>query len=514
MTNHKEDTKRLAKNTIFLYCRSLFSMLIGVYTSRVVLSALGVADYGIYIFVGGVVAMFQMVSATFVAATQRSISFEIGRKNVERTQQIFSAALNIHFVVAFVLLILIEVVGVWFINFKANIPTGRMVAANWVFQFSMAAFVMNFISIPYNALIIAKEKMGVFAFVGIYESVMKLLIVYFLYIALFDKLIFYSVLIFAVALSVRLFYGIYCKAHFVEAQYTKVTDRSINQELFNLSGWIFFGSSASILTSQGVNILINLFFQITVNAAKGIASQLESVVTVLVNNFTMSLKPQITKAYSGNEKEYLYKLIDQGSRMAFFLMSIMTVPIFILSDELLALWLKVVPPYTGAFLRLIMVYIMLQPLKTILDTLLLATGDIKRWQILSGMIDIMNFPFCFLIYKAGFPPYASYLVMIPISFVSLLNRIYFCHKKAELNYAFYLKKILLRSFISWIIPILFLCYIKSLIPSGLIWFLIMGFTSVLCTMVSIAIFGLSRTELNMIKEKSFSYMINFKNGKK
>jgi O-antigen/teichoic acid export membrane protein len=514
MTNHKEDTKRLAKNTLFLYFRSLFSMAIGIYTSRVVLSTLGVIDYGIYTFVGGVVAIFQMFSATFVSATQRSISFEIGRKNVERTKQIFSAALNIHLVVAIAILFLMEIVGVWFINDKAHIPANRIVAANWVFQFSMAAFVVNFISIPYNALIIAKEKMRTFALVGIYESVIKLVIVYLLYITLFDHLIFYTILMFAVAVSVRIFYGIYCKAHFTEAKYKKTTERSIHLELLNLSGWIFLGSSASILTSQGINILINMFFQIAVNAAKGVASQVENVVTVLVNNFTMSLKPQITKSYSANEKEYLYKLIDQGSRMAFFLMSIMTVPIFILSDELLALWLKEVPPYTSAFLRLIMVYIMLQPLKTILDTLLLATGDIKKWQIVSGMIDILNVPVCYLIYKAGFPPYASYIVMIPISFLSLLNRIYFCHKKAAFSYAFYFKNIMLRSFASWVTPILMLYYLKAFVPSGFIYFLIMGFTCVLCTMISIALFGLNKSELTMIKVKAFSYTANFINRKK
>jgi len=487
-------------------------MTIGIYTSRVILVALGVNDYGIYAFVGGVVAMFQIISATFVATTQRSISFEIGRKDIERTQQTFSAALNIHLAISVALLILIEIVGVWFINFKANIPADRLSAANWVFQFSMATFVVDFMSIPYNAMIIAKEKMRTFAFIGIYESIMKLLIIYFLYVTLFDKLILYSILIFSIALSIRLFYSIYCERHFVEAHHSKVIDKSINKELFNLSGWIFFGSSASILTSQGINILINLFFRIAVNAAKGVASQIESIVTLLVNNFTMSLRPQITKAYSSNEKEYLYKLIDQGSRMAFFLMAILTVPIITLSDELLNIWLKVVPPYTSEFLRLIMVYIMLQPLKSTLDTLLLATGNIKRWQIFSGLIDVLNLPFCWLIYKLGFPPYASYIVMIPISFISLLNRIYFCHKKAELNYVFYFRKILLRSFVSWIIPLLVLYWIKQAITSsGLIWLLIIGLTSVLCTIISIAIFGLNRTELNIIKEKILTYILIIKN---
>ena len=481
-------------------------MAIGIYTSRVVLSVLGIDDFGIYTFVGGVVVIFNMVSATFILATQRSISFEIGRKDVERTQQIFSGALNIHLIVSLLLLVLIETAGIWFINFKANIPAIRMTAANWVFQFSMAAFVMDFISIPYSAMIIAKEEMGTFAFISIYESIMKLLVVYLLSIALFDKLIFYSVLIFAIAFSIRIFYGVYCRRHFVEAKHTRVVDKSINKELINLSGWTFFGSSASILTSQGINILINLFFGIAVNAAKGVSFQIENVITLMVNNFTMSLKPQIIKSYSANEKDYLYKLIDQGSRMAFFLMSIMTVPIFILSDELLKIWLKVVPPYASEFLRLIMLYIMLQPLKTILDTLLLATGDIKKWQIFSGMIDFMNLPLCYLVYKLGFPPHASYLVMIPISFISLLNRIYFCHKKTELNYMFYLKRTLLRSFASWLIPVSALYYVKLFIPAGLIWSLIMGIICLLFTMGSIVIFGINRTELNMIKSKVLSYI--------
>jgi O-antigen/teichoic acid export membrane protein len=506
MADHRIDTKRLAKNTMFLYLRSLFSMVVGIYTSSVVLSALGLNDYGIYSFIGGIVALLQIVSSTFVAATQRSLTFEIGRKNIERTQQIFSASLNVHIIVSIIIVVLIEIIGVWFVNFKANIPVDRVNAANWVLQFSIAAFVLNFISIPYNALLISKEKMSIFALVGIFESIAKLVIVYFLYATLFDRLIFYSVLIFVVAIVVRMFYGLYCKKHFVEAKYTKVEDNSIYKEQLNLSGWVFLGSSASILTSEGISVLINLFFNVAINAAKGIAGQLESVVTMLVNNFTMSLRPQITKSYSANEKEYLYRLIDKGSRLAFFLMAVCTVPIFILSKELLTMWLKVVPPYTEEFLRLIMIYIMFQPLKTILDTLLIATGDVKNWQICSFTIDIVNLPFCYLVYKLGFPPYASYLVMIPINLISLSNRIYFCYKKTEFDYIFYLKNTILRSFFSWIIPIVILYHIKSFFPVGVVWSVLMGMISVIFTIVFIAIFGLNKTEFNMVKSKIISYI--------
>lgn len=436
--NHKEDAKRIAKNTLFLYIRSLIVMCISIYTSRVVLKELGVEDYGIYNVVGGVVAMFSMFSATFVSASQRFLSFSIGKSNLHESRKVFTISLNVHIIIALVIAILVELIGVWYLNTKLNVPSDRLFAANWVLQFSLLSFMCNLISIPYNALIISKEKMDVFAYVSIYEVSMKLIVVYLLSIAGYDKLIVYALLILMVSVSVRMFYGIYCNRKFQEANRIKVNDRELYKNFLSISGWNFLGSSSTILVLGGINLILNYFGGVVVNAAKGVASQIQTAITTLVNNFQTSLYPQIIKAYATNEYKYLLALISSGSRLSFFLTLFLIMPFLWTTTDILNVWLDTPPTYSTGFVRLICLYILLEPISSILDKVIIATGKIKKVQVITTIVTLFDLPLSVLVLYIGFEPYCVYLVYIIIRIINIGIRIYCAHNVFTLvNYSFY-----------------------------------------------------------------------------
>ena len=442
MKTHSEDNKRIAKNSIFLYVRSVIVMLVSLYTSRVVLAALGFADHGLYNLVGSVVVMFNMFSATFVSSTQRFLNVALGQDDTEQCCKVFSASINIHFILAGLLLILMETVGLWVLNNQLNIPEERVLAANIVYQLSLTTFVINLISIPYNAVIIANEKMKIFAFISIYEAMSKLIIAFAIKLTHFDKLITYSILLAFLALSVRIFYGFYCKKKFEQYKYRKTIDKSLYRQMLSISGWNFLGSSASILTVSGMGIIINIFTNVVVNSAKGIASQIENVVKQLVDNFMVSIKPQITKSYASNDSEYLKSLVSRGTRFAFILMSALCVPLIIDAENILKLWLYNVPEYATNFVQYTLIYIMIIPFSNVLDTLLLASGKIKQSQIVLSILQLLNLPFACLILYLEMPPYMIYISYILISYVSLIIRLYFVVQYSCIYPRFYLETIM------------------------------------------------------------------------
>ena len=329
MSNTTENNKRIAKNTLLLYFRMLFLMAVSLYTSRVVLNALGVEDFGIYNVVGGVVAMFSVLSGSLSTAISRFITYELGKGNKENLNKIFSSAVTIQFGLAGIIILLAETIGIWFLNIKMNIPEVRMEAANWVFQFSILTFAINLISVPYNASIIAHEKMSAFAYISILEAVGKLTIAYLITISPIDKLIFYAILMCAVALVVRLTYGNYCKRHFSECTYHFSWDKLLLKQMFGFAGWNFIGASSAILRDQGGNVVINLFCGPTVNAARGIAFQVNNAVNQFVTNFMTALNPQITKSYASGDKEYMMTLIFQGARLSFYMLFLLSLPILV-----------------------------------------------------------------------------------------------------------------------------------------------------------------------------------------
>ena len=422
MSNTSENNKRIAKNTLYLYFRTFFVMAVGIFTSRVVLDTLGVEDYGIYNVVGGFVTMFSLLSGTLTAATQRFITFELGKKNPD-SQKVFSTSLGIHFILAIIIFLLLESVGLWFLNYEMNISPNRLYAANWVFQCSVLTFCINLISIPYNASIIAHEKMNVFAIISIFEVSAKLAIVYLLLAFSGDKLIMYAILLLLVAVSLRLVYGIYCKRNFQECKFLLVRDKTMYIKMLSFSGWNFIGSTAGVLNTQGINLLINLFFGVTLNAARGVAEQINTSVNHFVMNFMTAINPQITKSYASGDFKYLNTLVVKGTKYSFFLFWLFCLPLLLEADYVLNLWLVDVPEYSPVLLRFALIYTACQLLSQTLYTSMLATGNIKRYQIVVGSLSLLAFPLAYMFFKLGLPVEFGYVSSIFMSLVCLVARL-------------------------------------------------------------------------------------------
>lgn len=420
--NQTRDTKRIAKNTVFLYMRSMLVMVISIYTSRVVLQTLGVDDYGIYNVIGGFVAMFSILSASLVNASQRFISYEMGKVEPQM-KRLFCGTVSIHLLLALAALAIFETFGVWFLNVKLNISPDRMIAANWVFQCSVLTFCINLISVPYNATIIAHEKMSAFAYISIFEAIAKLGIVYLLLLAGFDKLIIYSLLMLAIAVTLRVIYGLYCSRNFEECHFHFVIDKPLFKEMLGFTGWNFIGSTAGILSTQGINILLNIFFGVTLNAARGLAEQVNQAINTFVNNFMTAMNPQITKSYAAGDMDYMNRLMSRGAKYATILYWFIALTIFVESQTILELWLVEVPPFASVFLRLTIIYSIFQTLSNTLYIGMLATGDIKKYQIVMGSIYTGSFVLCFIFFKCSLGPEFGYISTIIAVFIALFVRL-------------------------------------------------------------------------------------------
>lgn len=442
--SNKENSKRIAKNTLLLYIRLIFTMAVGLFTSRVILATLGVEDYGVYNVVAGFVMMFSFFTSSLGAAISRFLTYELGKGESVKLQRIFSTSVNVQLLLSVTVLILAEAIGVWFVNNKLNIPADRLYAANWAFQCAILSFIFNLISVPYNAAIIAHEKMNAFAYISILEVTLKLLIVYVLYISPIDKLITYSILFATVGLIIRLVYGEYCRKHFAECHYQAIIDKPMLKEITGFAGWNLLGSGAYLFNTQGVNIVMNLFFGVTVNAARGIATQVEGVVRQFVTNFTTALNPQITKSYAAGNMEYMYTLVCRGAKYSYFLMLVFVVPFTFEADIILKLWLDNVPEYTSIFLRLTMIGTLCDILGNSTANACWATGKVKKYYLWVGTIGSLVFFISYALFALGFPAYTSYVVFIVIYIILIFVKLYIIKGLIDFPVAMFYKETLLR----------------------------------------------------------------------
>lgn len=457
MSESTSNNKRIAKNTLLLYFRTFLLMAITLYTSRVVLATLGVDDYGIYNVVGGFVAMFTVISGALSSSISRFITFELGHGDKTKLSKIFSTSVNIQIGIGLFILILGETVGLWFLNTKMNIPVERMEASNWVLQCSLISFIINLISVPYNAAIIAHEKMKAFAYVSILEAVLKLAIVYLLLISDWDKLILYAILHVFVALLIRLIYSVYCNRNFAECHYHLVYDKSLLKEMTGFAGWSFLTNGASILNTQGINILINLFFGVTINAARGIATQVDAAIMQFVNNFTTAINPQIIKSYAADDKDSMFMLICRGAKFSYFLLLLFTIPFVCEADIILSLWLKEVPPHTSTFFRLSVLASMMSILGNTQWTACQATGKIKTYTLIITPLGCLVFPITWILYKLDFPVESTYFVFITIYLILNIVRLFLMKKMIHFPIMMFVRnvfgRILLVTFIAVILPL-------------------------------------------------------------
>lgn len=492
------NNKRIARNTLLLYVRMLFIMAVSLYTSRVVLETLGEVDYGVYNVVGGVVMMFSMISSPLSTAVTRFLTFELGRGHLKQLCRVFSTSINIQLFISIILIILTESIGVWFLNTQMNIPEDRMWAANWVLQCSIATFVVNMLSVPYNAMIIAHERMNIYAYISIVEVSLKLLVVYLLIISSGDKLAFYAVLLTVVALIVQIIYVIYCKKHFKACRWDRHIERPLMKEMFGFSGWNFIGISSSICRDYGVNIIINIFCGPVVNAARGIATQAGSAINSFMQNFMVALNPQITKSYAMGEREYMFSLLFRGSRFSFYLLMSLSLPVIVNTSWILHLWLQEVPGYTAIFLQLILIFAMVESLSYPLYTAMLATGNIRNYQIFVGGLQLLNLPGSFLLLYYDYPPQSTIVFAIIMSVCCLMGRLVMLRGMIGLPMRAFCTKVLCNVFsvsvLSAFIPIL----LGMMMDSSFITFIITSSISIVCSILTIMYVGCTASERSFI----------------
>lgn len=418
-----EDSKRIARNTLLLYVRMLLLLFIGLFTSRVVLAALGETDYGVYNAVGGMVTVFTFLTASISSAISRFLAFELGKGgDAIRMRKLFSAGIAIQLVFALVLVILAETAGLWFLHHRMNIPDGRMGAAEIVLQCSLVALVIQLLAIPYNAAIIAREKMSAFAFISLLEAGLKLAVALMVKYCLNDRLVLYAFLMAAVALVVRMSYGYYCRRHFPESRGKLIVDRSLLREIFSFSGWNFFGSSSYVLNTQGVTILVNIFFGVALNAARGVALQIENIAKQFVSNFLTAINPQITKSWASGNRDYCFSLVAKGVKFSLLVILAFFLPLYFEAECALDLWLAKVPAHSADFVRLALVGLLVDMVGNPLLTLILATGKVRNYYLLTGLTSYLCLPLAWLAFKLGAPVEWSYVSFILIYLIVLLER--------------------------------------------------------------------------------------------
>ena len=445
MSDNTSNNKRIAKNTAVLYIRMIVMMIISFYTSRVMLNALGVEDYGINNVVGGLVAMFSLISGSLSGSVSRFITYGLGKGNITELKKIFATAINIHIILAIIVVIAIETVGVWFLNNKMVIPAERLYAANWVLQCSVVTFAIGLLSVPYNAAVIAHEKMSAFAYMIIFDAVARLAIVFSIKYYGGDRLILLAILNIIPTIISQMIYWIYCKRNFQECTYTFIWDKKIYKEIFSFATWNFIGSTAGLMKDQGINIAINLFSGPTVNAARGIAMQVNAIISRFIQNFTIAINPQIIKDYAVGNLDRMHKLIFTGTRFSFYLFMFLSIPVFFEIESILYLWLGQVPEHTVLFSRLVLVLTLCEIISQMLITAQNATGKIRNYQIVVGGILLMNFPVSYLLLYLGFAPESTLVVAIIISQICLATRLYFLRTSVKLPITKFIKEVYLKA---------------------------------------------------------------------
>ena len=458
MSQASQNNKRIAKNTLLLYVRMLFLMAVSLYTSRDILNALGVVDFGINNVVGGVIAMLGFLTSSLGAASSRYITYDLGKGDMTVMQKTFGNILSIHLILATIILLVGETLGLWFMSTQLQIPSERESAAMWVYQFSIFSSVLAVISVPYNATIIAHEKMSAFAYISIADALLKLLIAYLLIHIPYDKLIIYAVLLFCIQVFDRVVYGIYCSRHFEESRTHPKYDGKLFKEIFAFAGWTMNGNLAVIGYTQGLNILLNIFFGPTVNAARGIAVQVQHACQQFCSNFQIALNPQLTKSYAQRNLNDMHRLLIKSSKFSFYILFLIVLPLMFTAEPVLKLWLSIVPEHTVKFLRLILTLGLLYTLSNPIIVSVHATGRLKKFQMIEGTMLLLIVPiaYCLLKFFSVSPEYV-FMAHIVIEVLTQYARLRIVLPMIKMKLENYIQKV--------IIPISTVTILSPIIPS-------------------------------------------------
>lgn len=499
MSDNSENNKRIAKNTGLLYIRMLVTMAISLYTSRLVLAALGVVDFGVYNAVGGVVSTMMFLNTLLASSSQRFITFALGKNDNVELKRTVANCLSVHAFLALIIFIVCETLGLWFVNAKLNIPEGSIYAANWVYQFSVATICCNIMIAPYNAMIIAHEKMSAFAYISILDVVIKLISVYILLLVPSNRLIFYGLYIMLVALLNFFIYIIYCRKHFDEGCTKPAIDRDMFRSVLSFSGYNSIEVFSNMLSDQGLNIILNILFGPTVNAARGIALQVNNAVNGFINNFTTALNPQITKSYAANEVDRMRTLMLKGNRLCFMLLLILVLPLFFRIDYILILWLETPPEYSGAFIRLLFVYFLLIMLTRSFFIGISATGDIKAYQLTLGCFRLTLLPICYILLKTFDcqPTYAYYIIIV-YEIIGIFIKVHMIRRKIDIPINILWIDLFRPCIVCGILSFISAYFLNVIIPTGFIGLLCYASCSILSASLIIWFLGIRGQEKQML----------------
>lgn len=493
--------KRLAKNTILLYMRMILILGVTLYTSRIILQVLGTIDFGVYNVVGGVVAMFSFINSSLSGASSRFITYALGDK-AQDIQTTFNTIVSVHYLFAGILFLLAETVGLWFVMTKLVIPDNRLMAAFWVYQSTIASAVITVGSAPYNALIIAHERMDVFAYISIFETFAKLSICGLLLILPFDKLIIYALGVVLVQIAVRLLYMRYCHKEFEESHAKLQWNKNQAKEVFSYAGWVLNGELAAVGYTQGINILLNIFFGPLVNAARGISVQVQNAITLFAKNFLSAVRPQVIKSYANRDFRRMHQLVLVSSRLGVYLMLLISLPIIFKTPYLLDLWLTEVPPDTTAFVRIMLICGIVNALATSTIIAIQATGDIRKFQIIEGSILLLIVPLAYIMLKfTAASAEDIFWMYLLVQCITQLVRVWLVYPKIGLTIRNFYAKVL------WPIVKVAICACSLsyglhlwLNDAKLIQVLLFGISSVIGTAVAVLLFGLNMAERRTIKQ--------------
>ena len=497
MTNIASDNKRIAKNTVYMYIRMFVTMLISLYTSRVVLASLGFEDYGLYNVVGGIIAMFGFLNGALSQTTSRYITFYLGKNDTKRLREVFSTGFYIHVLLAIIIVILAETVGLWYVYNKLVVPEGRFTAAMWLYQFTVITAAANIISVPFNASIISHEKISAYAFIAIAESVLKLIVAISLAHVPFDSLIYYGAMLLLIQLSYNAFGWIYSVKKFEGIRIQRVFDKGMFKEMFGFTGWNLLGNFSYMFFSQGINLMLNFYFGTAVNAARGIAVQVEGVVRSFATNIQTAINPQIVKSYAQEDKQRMFSLMFASSRYCYYLLFLLALPIILEADYILTLWLGSFPEHTVNFLRITLLNVTFEALSTPMFMANLASGKVKIYQICMGITSLVFIPITFVALKMSLIPEVVFLCLLAIRLVEMIERIFIIHAQIGLPRRKYMKEVLFNvamvAGFSSIIPVI----VHMQMASGLIRFLIVGSVCVISVGVVVFLIGMSSRERKM-----------------
>ncbi len=503
MTNTATNNKRIAKNAIFLYFRMFISMAVSLLTSRVVLQTLGVMDYGIWNVVGGVMAMFSFLNTSMAGCTNRFLSFELGRRDYVRLQQVFSSALTIHILIALIILIFGETVGLWFLHEKLVIPEDRMFAANVLYQITVASSMITVTQVPYNAMIMANEKMNVYAYIEIANVSLKLAIVFMLYISPFDKLITYAILTFLVTLIIMATYRVYCIRKLKSCRFQLSLDKSIVKPMLNFSGWDLYGNAAVMMRTQGVNMLLNMFFTPVMNAAGAIATSVQGSVMSFAHNILAAFRPQIVKTYAAGERTTMINLIYKASVYTTYLLLLFTFPLLLETDYVLNLWLKTPPEYAATLCRYVLLFNVIANLSSVLVSGVHATGHIIRSSFINGTCYLLVIPFSYIAFRLGMEAKIAYAYNIVAVCVGMTQNLFVLSKYLpELKKMQYFRHVILRYLVVGLITFFASEFVRDIFSPSFSRLCLTTLTSFVLFTVMVFFFVFSAHERNLVIRKT------------